>query len=213
MHRLTGFAIALLLTLAGFVCSSDTVLAGEPPQFWQSNNAVVRVVDLPDSAMFKRGYNDYLDLGYHFLPDGSGNWVGYSTKGRREKLDTVRLGMMLAAANLDRLPLVPQRPASSATYLFFIANGLVQLTLLLRIVINHHVENQSKTGRKNRALNWRSLASRKKNAKDAKQSVNSPNDYVQDPLTSIDPDSGPVFGQRGLQAAAVSNAKFGRRGW
>lgn len=213
MKRLAGNPIAALLILSGGVCWSGTATAGQPPQFWQSSDVVVRVVDLPDNALFQRGYNNYVDLGYHFQPDGSGTWIGYTSNGRREKLDTVRLGMMLAASGRDRLPPVPQRPASTATYLFFAANGLLQMALLLRILVTHHAQNQKNSRRKSRALDWSGMLSRKKKPRGAGQAattnsaqgggacVNGPDD---EPATT--------FGQRGLRAAIASSAVFGRRG-
>jgi len=208
VRLLAGFAIAVTLLLPGMAWFSSSAAASDPPQFWQSRETIVRVVNLPDSALYKRGYNIYVDLGYHFYADGSGEWVGYATNGRRETLDTIRLGMMLNAAGLDRLPQVPDRPASTATYMFFFANGLIQLGLILRIVINNMKDSKTDNRQALRSLLGRRPASQKDKSKSSSPSTPGPVDSY-----SIPGEMGAnVIVQRGIHATATIAAQFGRRG-
>lgn len=209
MRHLAGIFITALLALPGQAWLSNPAAAaqGALPEFWQSRETIVRVVDLPDAALYKRGYNDFVDLAYHFRPDGSGEWVGLSTSGRRETLDTIRLGMMLNAAGLDRLPDVPDRPASTATHVFFIANGLIQLGLVFRILMNKFKDSSRADRRAMRALFGRPKVGRKD--KPQSQGIAT---VQRDGNAFSDAKTTPAILPRGLRSARVINAQFGRRG-
>ena len=75
---------------------------------------IVKVLDLPDIPQLRRADGRHIDLGYKFT-SGGGEWVGYvGDDGKYLALSGDAVQMLLAMAGVDRLPPVPERPASTA---------------------------------------------------------------------------------------------------
>ena len=74
---------------------------------------IVKVLDLPDIPQLRRTDGRHIDLGYKFT-SGGGEWVGYvGDDGKYLALSEDAVQMLLVVAGVDRLPPVPERPAST----------------------------------------------------------------------------------------------------
>jgi hypothetical protein len=74
---------------------------------------IVKVLDLPDIPQLRRADGRHIDLGYKFT-SGGGEWVGYvGDDGKYLALSEDAVQVLLAMAGVDRLPPVPERPAST----------------------------------------------------------------------------------------------------
>jgi hypothetical protein len=80
-----------------------------------SPEALVKVMDLPRVSEFRRGNGTYLDLGYHWKADGTGEWVGHiGSDTEFLVLKPDMFPVLLVAAHLDEFPPVPERPVAPA---------------------------------------------------------------------------------------------------
>lgn len=223
MRRIAGLAIVSLLILPGLSWWSGVASANEQLEFWHSKDVVVRVVDLPDTAMFQRGSQSHVDLGYHFRPDGSGVWVGYVAGGAHETLDAVSLGMTMAAAGLDRLPEPPQRPAGFLAYIFFAAIALSIVAVIGRFVLGRRLAVLRTNRRKNSMLHGDISAPDEKTpagvrqamrkAAEKKRAIDRASKQAKSEEPAPETLPAPAIARRGIQAAAIPSMKFGRRGW
>jgi hypothetical protein len=85
---------------------------------------IVKVLDLPDIPQLRRADGRHIDLGYKFTSSG-GEWVGYvGDDGKYLALSGDAVQVLLAMAGVDRLPPVPERPASTG-------GGLTTILMLL----------------------------------------------------------------------------------
>ncbi|MBU1211857.1 MAG: hypothetical protein KJ587_11360 [Alphaproteobacteria bacterium] len=223
VRRIAGLAIVGHLILPCLCGWSGGAAANEPLGFWQSEDVVVRVVDLPDTAMFKRGSQTHVDLGYHFRADGSGVWVGYVAGGAHESLDAVGLGMTMAAAGLDALPEPPLRPAGILAYIFATAIAVSILAVVGRFVLGRRLAMLRTNRRKNSMLHGdisapdentpASVRQAMRKAAEKKRAI----DRALKQAKSVEPVAetlpAPAAARRGIQAAALPSMKFGRRGW
>ena len=76
-----------------------------------ASQTLVKVLTLPRAPEFRRDDGTYIDLGYLWDTDGTGEWVGYIGTGSQYlKLKPDMMPVLLAAANLQTLPPVPERP-------------------------------------------------------------------------------------------------------
>jgi len=101
---------------------------------------VVKVLDLPNVSAFQRDDGSYVDLGYHFIGESGGEWVGYV--GSSKDYLSISPGQMpaiLQRAGLTRLPPVPSRAAGngsgsggSGSMMMWLA-GLAAAGLLFRL--------------------------------------------------------------------------------
>ena len=223
MRSIAGFAIVGLFMLPGLTWWCGEAAAEQPPEFWQRREVVVRVIDLPDTAMFRRGPSSHIDLGYHFQPDGTGVWVGYASSGAHEPLDAVSLGMTMAAAGLNELPPPPQRPASFLAYAFFAAIALSIMAVIGRFMLGQRLAALRTNRRKNSMLHGDISAPEEKTpagvrqamkkAAEKKRAVERAAKQAKAMELAPEPKLAPVIAQRGIEATAKPNAKFGRRGW
>jgi hypothetical protein len=86
---------------------------------------IVKVLDLPDIPQLRRTDGRHIDLGYKFT-SGGGEWVGYvGDDGKYLALSEDAVQMLLVVAGVDRLPPVPERPASTG------GGGLTPILMLL----------------------------------------------------------------------------------
>jgi len=86
---------------------------------------IVKVLDLPDIPQLRRTDGRHIDLGYKFT-SGGGEWVGYvGDDGKYLALSEDAVQMLLMVAGVDRLPPVPERPASTG------GGGLTTILMLL----------------------------------------------------------------------------------
>jgi hypothetical protein len=86
---------------------------------------IVKVLDLPDIPQLRRTDGRHIDLGYKFT-SGGGEWVGYvGDDGKYLALSEDAVQMLLVVAGVDRLPPVPERPASTG------GGGLTTILMLL----------------------------------------------------------------------------------
>jgi hypothetical protein len=219
-HQST-FAFYTALIAAASACGISDSSAAEP-KIWESKEAVVKVVDLPNTAIFQRGARTYVDLGYKFNADGTGEWIGYIAAYSHQRLNDIDLGMMMAAAKLDRMPPAPPRPINTLTYilatilaasvigligriLFAIYNGKVKVDRRKTSILTGHLSDEfSNTPDNVKAAMQRAIE--KKHNKLAPEK-SKPAVYVTEALAP------PVMVQRGLHAAPRPKYNFGRRGW
>lgn len=75
---------------------------------------VVKVLDLPNTAAFQQDDGSYVDLGYHFFSDESGEWVGYIGSSKDYlSLSEEQLSGIMRIADLKELPAAPTRSSGS----------------------------------------------------------------------------------------------------
>jgi hypothetical protein len=87
---------------------------------------IVKVLDLPDIPQLRRTDGRHIDLGYKFT-SGGGEWVGYvGDDGKYLALSEDAVQMLLVVAGVDRMPPVPERPASTGG-----GGGLTTILMLL----------------------------------------------------------------------------------
>jgi hypothetical protein len=87
---------------------------------------IVKVLDLPDIPQLRRADGRHIDLGYKFT-SGGGEWVGYvGDDGKYLALSEDAVQMLLVVAGVDRMPPVPERPASTGG-----GGGLTTILMLL----------------------------------------------------------------------------------
>jgi hypothetical protein len=86
---------------------------------------IVKVLDLPDIPQLRRADGRHIDLGYKFT-SGGGEWVAVGDDGKYLALSEDAVQMLLAVAGVDRMPPVPERPASTGG-----GGGLTTILMLL----------------------------------------------------------------------------------
>lgn len=119
----------VLLALLALVILSDSADARRrmrlpifvPIPGASSGGSIVKVLDLPDSALTRRADGRYVDLGYRFIGGSGGEWVGYVGSSRSYlPLSPSALQGLMLVAGLKELPPVPQRPSSSGGGMFML---------------------------------------------------------------------------------------------
>ncbi|MEQ8824794.1 MAG: hypothetical protein RIC14_10505 [Filomicrobium sp.] len=176
----------------------------------QQAGPVVKVYDFPDTAIYQRGRNLYIDLGYRFEGNGHGTWVGYLKNGQHEVLSQGELGMMMARAGLDRLPPIPPPPIQQV--FFYLMVGVLGLAVLVGGLFGLRFQKtKSKLlARKSAALMKPSLAGARAAArKTLAQAPPNPSAPTRRSNASTSA-SQPL---RGLHAERKTQGDFGRRGW
>jgi len=77
---------------------------------------VVKVLDLPNTPAFQRDDGSYVDLGYHFIGENGGEWVGYIGSSKDYlSISPDQMSGILQRAGLTQLPPVPSRAAGNGS--------------------------------------------------------------------------------------------------
>ncbi len=221
MDRSAKLLLLICLLATSFAGTADDCLA-DKPKIWERREAVVRVIDLPDTSVFQRGSKTYLDLGYKFKADGTGEWVGYIAAYTHQNLNEIDLGMMMAAANLERMPPPPARPLNYSTYVLAAILALSVFGLIVRLLIavfqdkakinrrknsilgGHLSEDNAASPAEVKAAMERAIAKKQASKKfEKKKAAVCVNEMM----------APPVMAQRGLHIEPRPKYKFGRRGW
>jgi hypothetical protein len=88
---------------------------------------IVKVLELPDIPALRRADGRHIDLGYKFK-SGGGEWVGYvGDDGKYLPLSGDAVHALLAVAGIDRLPPVPERPASTESGVSSVFKAILML--------------------------------------------------------------------------------------
>ncbi|MCH9809297.1 MAG: hypothetical protein K0U74_16345 [Alphaproteobacteria bacterium] len=216
----TALLATLLLAIVFVGSSHDCAVAG--PRIWESREAVVRVIDLPDTTIFQRGSSTYVDLGYKFNADGTGEWVGYIAAYSHQRLNDIDLGLMLAAAKLDRMPQPPPRPLNTLTYVLAAILILALIGLAVRLLLSVYKKKKYADRRKTSILTGHlsdDFSNTPENIKAAMQRAiekkhNTPPPKKSKPAVYVtEAIAPPVMAQRGLHVEPRPKYEFGRRGW
>ncbi|MEO9873870.1 MAG: hypothetical protein ABJM26_07185 [Anderseniella sp.] len=132
--------VILPLFLLVFVASSmsNTALAKKKKRFIffsVKNEALVKVVDLPDVPQLKRTDGKYLDLGYKFTTVG-GSWVGHIGSNKNYvKLNEQALQAMLTVARLKKLPPIPNRPLDNLLITLIVLGCIAAFAVQLLVLV------------------------------------------------------------------------------
>ncbi|MFN0218126.1 MAG: hypothetical protein ACKVP4_04830 [Hyphomicrobium sp.] len=100
-----------------------------------SSGNIVKVLDLPDTALFRRPDGRYVDLGYRFTSGDAGDWVGYvGSSTQYLPLSKDALNGMMMVAGLKELPPPPTRTSSGGMVALLIVAGVIGFGVLKRFV-------------------------------------------------------------------------------
>ncbi|MGQ0457640.1 MAG: hypothetical protein ACT4OU_11320 [Hyphomicrobium sp.] len=100
-----------------------------------SSGNVVKVLDLPDTPMFRRPDGRYVDLGWRFTAGDSGEWVGYvGSSSQFLRLSQEALSGMMLVAGRKELPPPPKRSSSGGMLALLLIAGVIGAGLLKKFV-------------------------------------------------------------------------------